>query len=141
MSTFHNPWLMKRIQNISGSVKQVEGLHCTAYSPGTVQRFICGFAQGFTHPEREAEWSVVRLEAHWSPLLEDGLVSRMQPLPYSRGGVIVVVMVTGGRVVVIVVDRLVGIIVFLLPQKIGVEVSVQAERRERIQEITVTDLG
>ena len=68
---------------------------------------------------------MVGLEAHWPPLLQDGLVSGVEPLPYSRSGVVVVVvMVTRrGVVVVVVVDGLVGVVVFLLPQEVRVEVS------------------
>lgn len=45
-----------------------------------------------------------------------------------RRVVVVVVVVSGGRVVVVVVvDWLVGVIVLLLPQEIGVEVPVEVE--------------
>lgn len=79
---------------------------------------------GLPHPEWEAEGSVVRLEAHWSPLLQDGLMSCMQPLTDRRGWIIVVVMTTLGRVVVIVVVcRLIGFVVFLLTKEVGMKVS------------------
>lgn len=72
---------------------------------------------------------MVWLEAHWSTLLQDGLVGCMQPLANSWCRVVIVVMVTRGRViVVIVVHRLVGIIVLLLPEEVGVEISVEAKR-------------
>ena len=76
-----------------------------------------------THPDREAHGPVVRLKPHRPPLLEDGLVGRVQPLPHRRQRVVVVVMVTGGGVVVVVVDGLVALRVLLLPQEVGVEVA------------------
>lgn len=77
---------------------------------------------GLSHPEREAEGSVVRLETHRSSLLQDGLMRCVQPLPDSRRGVVVVVLVTLGRVVVVVCS-LVGFVIFLLAQEVGVKVS------------------
>lgn len=79
-----------------------------------------------SHPEWETKGSVVRLETHWSPLLQDGLMGCMQPLADRWHGV-VIVMVGRRRVVVVVVDRLVGVIVLLLPEEIGVEVSVEVK--------------
>lgn len=70
---------------------------------------------------------MVRLEPHWPPLLQDGLMGCMQPLAYRRHRV-VIVMVTRRRVViVIVVYRLVGVIVLLLPKEVGVEVSMEVK--------------
>lgn len=70
---------------------------------------------------------MVRLEPHWSPLLQDGLMGCMQPLTNRWHGV-VIVMVTRRRVViVVVVYRLVGVIVLLLPKEVGVEVSVEVK--------------
>lgn len=84
---------------------------------------------GLSHPEWEAKGSVVGLETHWSPLLQDGLVGCMQPFTNGWGRVVIVVMVTRGRVVIIiVVHGLVGIVVLLLPEKVGVEVSVETKR-------------
>jgi len=52
-------------------------------------------------------------------------VGRVEPLPDRRGGVgVVVVMVTLWRVVV-VVDRLIGLVVILFSQQVGVEVSIE----------------
>lgn len=81
---------------------------------------------GLSHPKWEAKGSVVRLESHWSPLLQDGLMGCMQPLANSWRRV-VIVMVTRRRVVIVVVYRLVGIIVLLLPEEVGVEVSVEVK--------------
>lgn len=79
-----------------------------------------------SHPEWEAKGSVIRLEPHWSPLLQDGLMGCMQPFANSWCRVVIVVMVTRRRVViVVVVHRLVGIIVLLLPKEVGVEVPVE----------------
>lgn len=79
---------------------------------------------GFSHPEREAQGSVVGLESHWSSLLEDGLMGCVQALANSRCRVVVVVMMSGRSVViVVVVHRLVGVIVLLLPKQVGVQVS------------------
>lgn len=91
-------------------------------------------AVGFSHPEGEAQGSVVGLEAHGSTLLQDGLVGRVQALAHSRRGVVVVVVVVmpGGRgvgVVVVVVDRLVGLVVLLLPKQVGVQVSTAMKAR------------
>lgn len=63
---------------------------------------------------------MVRLESHWSALLQDSLMRCMQALANSRCRV-VVVMMTGRSVVV--VHRLVGVIVLLLPKQVGVQVS------------------
>lgn len=83
---------------------------------------------GLSHPEWEAKGSVVRLESHGSPLLQDGLMGCMQPLANSWGRIVIVVVVTRRRVViVVVVDRLVGIIVLLLTEEVGVEVSVEVK--------------
>lgn len=68
---------------------------------------------------------MVRLESHWSPLLQDGLMGCMESLTNSWRRVVIVVLVTRGRIVIIVVHRLVGIIVLLLPKEVGVEVSVE----------------
>lgn len=71
---------------------------------------------------------MVRLESHWSPLLQDGLMGRMQPFTNGWCWIVIVVMVTRRRVViVVVVHRLVGIIVLLLPEEVGVEVSVEVK--------------
>lgn len=67
---------------------------------------------------------MVRLESHWSALLQDSLMRCMQALANSRCRVVVVVMMTGRSVVVVVVHRLVGVIVLLLPKQVGVQVSV-----------------
>lgn len=79
-----------------------------------------------SHPEGEAQRSVVGLESHWPPLLQDGLVGGMQALADRRCRVVVVVVVVvaagWGVVVVVVVDRLVGVIVLLLPKEVGVQV-------------------
>lgn len=81
-----------------------------------------------SHPEWEAKGSVVRLESHWSPLLQDGLMGCMQPLANSWSRVVIVVMVTRRRVVIVVViHRLVCIIVLLLPEEVGVKVSVEVK--------------
>lgn len=80
-----------------------------------------------SHPEWEAEGSMIGLESHWSPLLQDGLVGCMQALTNGWRRV-VIVLVTGGRVViVVVVYRLVGVIVLLLSQEVRVEVSVEVK--------------
>lgn len=76
---------------------------------------------GFSHPEREAQGSVVGLKSHWSSLLQDGLMGCVQALTNSRCRVVVVMM--SRRSVVIVVHRLVGVIVLLLPKQVGVQVS------------------
>ncbi len=74
---------------------------------------------GLSHPEWEAKGSVVRLESHRSPLLQDGLMGGMQPLANSWRRIVIVVVVTGRRVViVVVVHRLVGVIVLLLPEEV-----------------------
>lgn len=65
---------------------------------------------------------MVRLETHWPPLLQDGLMRCVQPLPNSRRRVVVVVLMTLGRVVVVVCS-LVGFVVFLLAQEVGMKVS------------------
>lgn len=70
---------------------------------------------------------MVRLESHWPPLLQDGLMGCMQPLTDSWRRVVIVIMVTRRRVVIVVVHRLVGIIVLLLPEKVGVKVSVEVK--------------
>lgn len=70
---------------------------------------------------------MVRLKAHRSALLQDGLVGCMQPLADSWGGVVIVVMVTRWRVVV-VVHGLVSIIVLLLSEEVGVEISAGMRR-------------
>lgn len=80
---------------------------------------------GPSHPEWKAKGSVVRLEPDWSPLLQNGLMGSMQALANSRGRVVIIIMVTRRRVVVIVVHRLVGVVVLLLPEEVGVEVSVE----------------
>lgn len=86
---------------------------------------------GLSHSEWEAQGSVVWLETHWPPLLQDGLMCRMQSFPNSWGWVVIVVMRTVGRVViVVVVCRLVGIIVLLFTEEVGVEVS--ADTKERL---------
>lgn len=75
-----------------------------------------GWMLSLSHPEWEAQGSVVGLKAHRSSLLQNGLVGCVKALANRRRRVVVVVVVTGGRVVVVVVvDWLVGIIVFLLP--------------------------
>lgn len=67
---------------------------------------------------------MVRLESDWTSLLQNGLMGCVQPLPHSGVVVVVVVMVTRRRVVVVVVvHRLVDIVVILLPEEVGVEVS------------------
>ena len=67
---------------------------------------------------------MVRLEPNWSPLLQNGLMGCVQALANSWSGVVIVVMVTGRRVViVVVVHRLVGIVVLLLSEEVGVEIS------------------
>lgn len=56
-------------------------------------------------------------------------MSCMQPLTDWRGWIIVVVMVTLGRVVVIVVvGRLIGVVVFLLAEEVGMKVSANKSR-------------
>lgn len=70
---------------------------------------------------------MVRLESHWPPLLQDGLMGSMQPLTHRWSRVVIVVMVTRRKVVVVVVHRLVGIIVLLLTEEVGVEVSVEVK--------------
>lgn len=83
-----------------------------------------------SHPEWEAQRSVVGLEPHRSSLLQNGLVGCVQALADRRRRVVVVVVVvvTRGRVVVIViVDWLVAVIVLLLPQEVRVEISVEVE--------------
>lgn len=82
-----------------------------------------------SHPEGEAQRSVVGLESHRSPLLQDGLVGGVQALADRRRRVVVVVVVAAGRrvVVVVVVDWLVGVIVLLLPQEVGVQVPAEVE--------------
>lgn len=78
---------------------------------------------------------MVGLEAHRPPLLQDGLVGRVQPLAHGRRRVVVVVVVAGRRVVVVVVvDGLVGIVVLLLPEEVGMEVSA-GETEDRILQI------
>lgn len=88
---------------------------------------VSGWTLSVSHPEWEAERSVVGLESHRSSLLQNGLVGCVQALANCRRRVVVVVVVvTGGRVVVVVVvDWLVGVIVLLLPQEVGVEVPVE----------------
>lgn len=72
---------------------------------------------------------MVRLEAHWSTLLQDGLMSCVQALAHSRCRVVVVVMMPRRSVVVIVVvHRLVGLIVLLLPKQVGVQVSAKGKK-------------
>lgn len=71
---------------------------------------------------------MVGLEAHWPPLLEDGLMGCMQPLTNRRGRVVIVIWLTMGRVVV-VVHRLVGFIVLLLAKKVGMKVTADKEER------------
>lgn len=80
---------------------------------------------GFSHPEREAQGSVVGLKSHWSSLLQDGLMRCVQALANSRwcGVVVVVMMSRRSVVIVVVVHRLVGVIVLLLPKQVGVQVS------------------
>lgn len=88
-----------------------------------------------SHSEWEAKRSVVGLESHRSSLLQNGLVRCVQALANRRRRVVVVVVVTGGRVVVVVVvDWLVGIIVLLLTQEVGVEVPAKVELDFIIQE-------
>lgn len=73
---------------------------------------------------------MVGLEAHWAPLLEDGLMGCMQSLPNCRGGVVIVVWLTMGRIVVVVIIHgLVVFIVLLLTEKVGVKVSADKEEQ------------
>lgn len=73
---------------------------------------------------------MVRLEAHWSTLLQDGLMSCVQALAHSRCRVVVVVVMMPRRsvVVIVVVHRLVGLIVLLLPKQVGVQVSAKGKK-------------
>lgn len=82
------------------------------------------YGTGLSHPEREAQGSVVGLKSHWPSLLQDGLMGCMQALANSRRRVVVVVRMSGRSIViVVVVHRLVGVIVLLLPKQVGVQVS------------------
>lgn len=79
---------------------------------------------GFSHPEREAQGSVIGLKSHWSSLLQNGLVGCVQALSNRWCRVVVVVMMSRRSVVIVViVHRLVGVIVLLLPKQVGVQVS------------------
>lgn len=70
---------------------------------------------------------MVGLESHWSTLLQDGLMGRVQALADSRNRVVVVVMPGRRVVIIVVVHRLVGLIVLLLPKKVGVQVSAEVK--------------
>lgn len=72
---------------------------------------------------------MVGLEAHWSTLLQDGLMGCVQALAHSRRRVVVVVVMPRRSVVIIVVvHRLVGLIVLLLPKQVGVQVSAEGKK-------------
>lgn len=73
---------------------------------------------------------MVGLEAHWSTLLQDGLMGCVQALAHSRCRVVVVVVMMPRRsvVVIVVVHRLVGLIVLLLPKQVGVQVSAEGKK-------------
>lgn len=69
-----------------------------------------------SHLEGEVDGPVVRLETHRTSLLQNGLMGSVKPFPKARDPV---VMATG-RVVVWLV-----IIVFMVPQQVGVKVTVR----------------
>lgn len=117
---------------ISNTIWKKRRLHkfCEVCAPSaSFPLTVAGRRLSLPHPEWEAERSVVGLESHRSSLLQNGLVGCVQALANRRRRVIVVVVVvSGGRVVVVVVvDWLVGVIVLLLPEEIGVEVPVEVE--------------
>lgn len=80
-----------------------------------------------SHPEWETQGSMVGLESHWSPLLQDGLVGCMQALTNGWRRVVIVLVTRGRVVIIVVVYRLVGVIVLLLSQEVRMEVSVEVK--------------
>lgn len=69
-----------------------------------------------SHLDREVDGPVVRLETYRTALLQNGLVGSVKSFPQARDPV--VVMATGREVVGLVV------IVFVVPQQVGVKVAV-----------------